>query len=265
MFVGKADRMTEMKRWLYTLIVLGATLAITTNAQETNLPPVDILLDQVLQRAKQEHANDRHFKTRYAYVRTRIKREFDGKGHVKKEETKQSRNNPVVVPTSYNPTPTVATPISQTNQPQTAASNRSFDKNDFILNKDLLKRFDFTLIKREDFNGRPCFLIDFKPTDKKLPCRNIKERFMSKAAGTVWIDEEDLVLAKTDLHLIDTVNVVGGLVGAVKKFNYTLARVRTPDGLWYADDVRWRLEGREIFSRKVMEYEETRSEVKKVR
>ena len=248
--------------------MFGATLVSPVLAQDKNLPPLADVLDKVLEKARQEHVNDQEFKAQYGYLRTRTTRELDSKGQVKKQTTKQWRNNPpAVVPTSYvRPAPSPVGSLSRANDLQTprAGEGKAFDKNDFFLNDDLLSRFEFTLIKREPVRGRDALLVHFKPANKKLPTRGLKDRVINKAAGTVWIDEEDFVLSKVDLHLTDGVNVVGGLVGAVKKFNYTCDRTRTPDGFWYADDIRWRLEGREIFSRKVMESEETRSEVKKV-
>jgi hypothetical protein len=273
-----------MRRYWRCLLAL-ATLILPASApaQETNLPTAASILQKVLETSKHEHANDRSFRTSYSYLRTRTNRELDSKGQVKKEETKQSRNNPVVRSVSFvQPAPVVAG-LVQTNadaqSPRAAVrrpearpvaatqngQNRAFEKSDFILNEDLLNRFDFTLLKREALNGRDALLIDFKPADKKLPNRNFKDRFINKAAGTIWVDEGDYMLAKIDLHLTDSVNVVGGLVGAVKKLNYSFVRERTEDGLWYPKDVRWRMEGRELLSRKILEFEETRSEVKKVK
>lgn len=273
-----------MRRYWQCLLVLATfTLPARVPAHETNLPPAASILQKVLENSKQEHANDRNFRSSYSYLRTRTNRELDSKGEVKKQETKQSRNNPVVRSVSFvqpgpvaaalvytnldaqSPRATVRRPEARPVAAAQAGQNRAFEKNDFILNEDLLNRFDFTVVKREALNGRDTLLIDFKPANKKLPNRNFKDRFINKAAGTIWVDEGDYMLAKIDLHLTDSVNVVGGLVGAVKKLNYSFVRQRTEDGLWYPADVRWRLEGRELLSRKILEFEETRSEVKKVK
>ena len=85
------------------------------------------------------------------------------------------------------------------------------------------------------------------------------------SSGRVWVDEGDWMVAKIDFHLIDSVRVIGGLVGSVKAFSFHLDRRRTPDALRCAADSKWHLEGREFFSRKILEHEEHRSDVKKVR
>ena len=141
---------------------------------------------------------------------------------------------------------------------------KAFEKGDFTLNDDLLSRFEFTLAGRETLNGRPMLILEFKPADKKLPERHIKDKFINKAAGRLWVDEADYVLAKADVHLTETVNVVGGLVGAVWKFIYTFSRERLPDGLWFTRDVDWHLEGREIIVRRSVEYHERKTGVRKV-
>src|SRR5262249_36897608 len=138
-------------------------------------------------------------------------------------------------------------------------------KSDFVLNDELFRRFDFTIVKREQINGRDTLVMDLKPTSKKMPVRSLKEKFLSKTAGTVWVEECDWNLAKGSFYLIDKVNVVGGLVGAVKSFTYAFDRSRTDDGFWYPTKVHWRLEGRELFSGKVIEYDEKRENAKRVK
>jgi hypothetical protein len=92
---------------------------------------------------------------------------------------------------------------------------KAFKKDDFALNNDLFGRFDFTVAGREVLNGRSALIVDFQPAKKNVPVRNLKDRFINKAAGRVWVDEADYKLVKADLHLTERVNVVGGLVGAV--------------------------------------------------
>jgi hypothetical protein len=120
------------------------------------------------------------------------------------------------------------------------------------------------LKKREEkINGRPMLMLEFKPAKKDLPERNIKDRFINKAAGRVWVDEADYVIAKADVYLTETVNIVGGLVGAVWKFNYSFDRERTSDGLWFTRAVDWHLEGREVILRRAIHYHEGKTGVRK--
>jgi hypothetical protein len=127
----------------------------------------------------------------------------------------------------------------------------------------LLARFEFRLIGRDAWNGRSLVVLDLKPAAKDLPARNYKDLFINRTAGRVWIDEAEAVVVKADLHLTERVSVIGGLVGAVWKFMYQFNRERTPEGLWFTRNVQWHLEGRQVFIRKVLDYLETRSDVRK--
>src|SRR3954469_4755168 len=262
-----------------TVLVLLPVGGVSQTASSTgDLPSIETVLQHVRTMAPQERGNDAAFRSRYAFVRTRTTRELDSDGKIKKEKTKESRNNPGPVP-NPNPGPTVRqiayqVPVQEsaaaehgTAAPATSQQNppKAFDKNEFVLNDDLINRFDFRVVGRDRLsNNRNAVKLQFAPKSKDLPTRNFKDRFINKAAGTVWIDEGDWLLAKVDLYLTEGVNVAGGLVGAVKKFNYRFDRDRTSDGLWYTTQVDWHLEGRELFSRKILEYEEHRSDIKKV-
>lgn len=252
---------------LAALAFLGPARAVTLDSARQT--PIQDLLRRMLARAAEEGKNDQAFKERYAYIRTKTTDELDNKGRVKKHEVKKSENIPAPAP---EPTAvSLAVPSSAAGEaaPQDSTANirqgkgRAFQKNDFPLTGDLLDRFEVTLAGRDVCDGRPLLVLDFKPASKKLPVRNFKDRFINKVAGRVWVDEAEAVVAKADLRLTEEVSVVGGLVGALKKFDYSFDRKRTPDGLWYTAGVHWRLEGREVFFSKILEYKEAKDDVRK--
>ena len=236
------------------------------------LPSVETVLQRMLERAQQEEADQEEFKQCYSYTRTRVTEYRNGEGDLKKRKAKTRVNNPTLIPVIFHPPPKVerepvaipdkSQPLSDT---QTNVRGRAFEKSDFPLNDDLLKRFDFTLSGREVINGRPTLVVDFKPVSPKPPERNIKDRFINKAAGRAWVDELEYALVKADLHLTERVNVVGGLVGAVSKFTLFLERQRTPEGLWFTRNQDWHLEGREVFIHRKVDFHEEYKHVRKVR
>src|SRR6266480_4434279 len=269
-------RFVCMKTILKTL--LGLTLVgISTRlpaqiVAKPPLPSAESVLRRVVENSEKENDNDRLFGQRYSYTRTKVTEYRDSKGELRKRELKKSANNPAVVSVANPAQPVMSKPESSRDATRSDAvtdthSNvrgKAFEKRDFTLNDDLLSRFQFTLAGREMLNGRPMLILEFKPANKKLPERHIKDEFINKAAGRLWVDEADYVLAKADVHLTETVNVVGGLVGAVWKFIYTFSRERLPDGLWFTRDVDWHLEGREIIVRRSVEYHERKTGVRKV-
>jgi hypothetical protein len=128
----------------------------------------------------------------------------------------------------------------------------------------LVARFDFTLVGRETTNGRSLLVLDFKPANKKLPVNNFKDKFINRAAGRFWVDEQDYAIARVDLHLTRKVSVFGGVIGSVWKFTYSFERERTAEGYWYAHQVDWHLEGREVIFNRIVDYHEQKFDLHKV-
>ncbi len=243
------------------------------NAGEPPLPSLDSILHRVLERVEKESENDRQFNAQYLYSRSKRTETRNSQGELKKKEEQTREHNPTIVRVAA-----PARPIEPTPQPRADAGHAqsgtnatagvhgpAFEKSDFPLNDDLLKRFRFTLLRRETLNARPTLVFDFVPAGKNLPERNLKDRFINKAAGRAWVDEADAAVVKADLHLTEKVSVVGGLVGALWKFNFKFNREHLPDGLWFTRDTDWHLEGREFFIRKYMDYHEERTDVRVAR
>jgi len=238
---------------------------------EPPLPSVATVLRRVADQTEKESDNERAFNQRYGYTRTKVTEYRNAKGDLKKREEKKIANHPSAVPVAYRAQPAGPTPEPNLGEEKSEAvtdarSNvrgKAFEKKDFSINDDLLGRFEFDLAGRKTINGRPTLMLEFKPAKKNLPERNIKDRFINKAAGRVWVDEADYVIAKADVYLTETVNVVGGLVGAVWKFNYSFDRERTSDGLWFTRAVDWHLEGREVILRRAIDYHEGKTGVRK--
>ncbi len=251
-------------------VLLAAPLPLLAESiAEPPLPSVATVLKRVARQTEKESDNDRAFNQRYGYTRTKVTEYRNAKGDLKKREEKKIANQPSAVPAVSRAQP--AGPLLEPNMSNEAVTDSStnvrgkaFEKRDFSINDDLLGRFEFDLTGRETINGRPTLLLDFKPAKKNLPERNIKDRFINKAAGRVWVDEADYVIAKADVYLTETVNVVGGLVGAVWKFNYSFDRERTLEGLWFTRAVDWHLEGREVVLRRAIDYHEGKTGVRKL-
>lgn len=242
------------------------------NNGESPLPTVQTILQRAAERAVKEDENTRAFRERYAYTRTRLTEYRNARGEIKKREEKKGENDPQQRFRVARLQPVVAKPVRsedvKPNQPvsdtHSNVRGKAFKKSDFVLNDDLIGRFEFVVAGREVVNGRPALIVDFQPVKKKVPVRNLKDKFINKAAGRVWVDEADYALVKADLHLTERVNVLGGLVGAVWKFTFEFMRERTPDGLWFIRNSNWHLEGREVFVHRTVDYREERTGVRRV-
>ena len=259
-------------KWISIHLAAVVGLGMSWSAQsETNtqppLPPVEQVIQRAIDRAQTESDNDRNFNMRYAYTRTKVKAFLNGDGTVASSETTSNTNDPVRVRARQAARAAAQAAAEKEQKPQDAKSvvhGKAFQKKDFLMNPDLLNRFNFVLVGRQTLNGRDTLVIDFKPKPGKLPERNLKERFINHAAGRVWLDEQDAQLAKADLHLTEKVDVLAGLVGSVWKFTCSINRDRTEDGLWFTRTSSWHLEGREVVIHRIVDYHDKTEDVLRI-
>jgi hypothetical protein len=266
--IGRILLASAWTAWLTT----AALPAAPPVAAPAPLPALDHVLDQVLERARVETRNEHDFKQLYAYRLVRVRDEFNAKGNLRnrKERNRNHEPDPTIEPDLSLPDPGAPAPNGFDEQDEAAAAaamqtGRAFDKSDFPLTRDLLDRFSFSLVGRDSSGDRPALILDFQPADTKQPVRQFKDRFINRAAGRVWVDEADFAIARAELRLSEPVHVVGGLVGTVRRFNLSLVRDRTAEGLWHSSTVYWRLEGRQLFARKVIEYNERMEDLRLAR
>ena len=209
-----------------------------------SLPSIDFLLQQTIARAaSMENKNDNLFDTNYQYNRVRTWEYRNGSGELKSHKEKHSIENKRLRLAANEP-----------------ASNKFKDYS--IQN--LAKRFQFTLAGRETLNGRPSVVVDFKPASDHLPVNSFAENFINKTAGRIWVDEEDFAIAQAKLHLTEQVNVLGGIIGPVSKFTFELTRLRTPEGYWFARNMDWHVEGREVWVNRIIDYHERQLNEQKI-
>jgi hypothetical protein len=256
-------RLACLSCWLLTLTVARAEDA-------PPLPDLEIVLERMIERAQLEEHNDHDFKQRYQFRTIRLREEFNAKGRVQKRKERNRLNEP---DPEAEPTMLLRATRDEAGAPmelderaaaEALTSGRAFSRADFPVDKQTLERFDFTLHGRETLGDRTVLVLDFVPAKKQPSPRGLKERLINRAAGRIWVDEQDWAVAKADLYLSEPVSVLGGVVGVLRSFTYLFQRERTEEGLWYPARVDWRLEGRQLFSNKVVVSEERKEEVRKV-
>lgn len=237
-------------------LLLGARslLADEPVASPTEPPSVASLLQRVIAQKANDPDYDRQFDARYAYERVRTFEVREGDGDLIRQEVKRLSNDPARAHTSEDDAvvPTDAR----------GRKGRAYHRRDFQLTEELLQRFQYTLAGQELVAGRPAWILDFQPAKPALPTKDLKDRFINKTAGRVWIDATEAVVVRGHFHLIDSVNVFGGLVGAVRQCNTTFERERTHAGDWYVRRFDWHLEGRKLFSKRIMDFHEERDRVR---
>ena len=91
--------------------------------------------------------------------------------------------------------------------------------------------YDFKLVGSEAVNGRQAWVIDGEPRPGFQP--HMKEaKFLPKFHGRVWIDQDDLQLAKMDVEALDTISWGLFLARFHKGSRFMLEQTRVNDEVW---------------------------------
>ena len=253
----------KMMLKLASLLALGAMTGASgaTSDEQAPLPAVETIVERAVERAQKEMENDATFKANYSFKRSKTTEYKNIRGNVTKRKEKTNLNRPS--PRALGPSADEATGNAwvSTNK---VSSDTSLHKRDLLANTNLINRFKFELQGREVINGRSAFVVDFKPASRKPPTSSLKDRCLNKAVGRVWVDETEFVIVKAEARLTEGIGVVGGLIGAVHKFNFSFGRERTDEGIWYTRLLTWHLELREVIMERVIDCVETKTEVRKV-
>lgn len=270
-----------MKIKLLGIVVLLAQAwpgAAQTNAVNSSdaepLPTMDFLAQKVTERAvNDEDKNDNLFDMNYQYTRSRVWEYRNSKGKVVSHEEKRSVENKPERIAARNARLTAANkpvpPSPPSTKEQAISETHSNIRGKALKVKDysipnLMKRFKFTLVGRDELNGRPSYVVDFVPKSKDLPVNGLADKFINKAAGRFWVDAEDYAISQAQLRLTEQVNILGGIVGSIWKFNYAFTRLRTPEGFWFARHMDWHLEGREVVFNRIVDYHEQKMDPEKI-
>lgn len=241
--------MNAYVRKFVLLVLAGGLSPLPAKTHEPEpLPSAETVLQWVLARAGQQGEPEWEFNQAYRYTHTRITEQRDGNGGLKKREERTSIWHPGL----------------ESSQTTPNTRGRAYEKRDFPPSEDLIKRFDFTVTGREVVNGRPALVLDFKPASSQPAAQNIKDRFINRIAGRVWVDETDHVLAKATMRLTEKVNVIGGLVGNVTRLEISFDRERTAEGFWFTRRSNWHLAGRELFTQRTIDFQEQKTDVQRV-
>ena len=209
-------------------------------------PTVPEILDRLVRRSAETARRDRDFEARHPFTLVRVMETRDGNGEVRKREEIAHRHEP-------------GGPVAG-EFPEAKPKGR--EPLEVTLNHELLARFRFTHIGNETVNGRDTWILDFTAAGLEPPSRSIRDRVISRLAGRVWIDVADAETARLRLELKDSVGVVGGIVGSLRRFGFSTEREQAPSGQWYTRRLEWMIEARRLLRTKQVEFREERTGVK---
>jgi hypothetical protein len=243
-------------------VCLGLTIAVVVSAlqpcsirAEAQLSAQDII-EKALARAQQAEAtSDQH---NYTYTKVSVTEELDSSGKLRERQEKvyqvyfQSGSTHVNLLEVNGHRPAPADVRKQTDndsslrqllgQPKTATG----DNRESFLTPDLVAHFDFRLLDETLLNNRSAYRIAFQPKASPVAGHRMVDRLLDRISGTLWIDSAEFEVARVDVRLGSEVDILGGMVGCLKKLAYTMIRTRVADGVWLNSFSSADLEGRKL-------------------
>jgi hypothetical protein len=102
----------------------------------------------------------------------------------------------------------------------------------------ILERYDFQTVGREDVEGRTTLVLDFRPLPGPRPLEG--DRVLRRLEGRIWVDEVDRVVARADVRSTGGVRFALGLAASLSSLGFTVEFRKVDGAVW----LPWRVESR---------------------
>jgi hypothetical protein len=115
------------------------------------------------------------------------------------------------------------------------------DERKFVM--EVADAYNFTLVGTEQVGGRDTWVIDGEPRPGFVP--HMKDaKYLTKFHGRVWIDKDDLQLARMDVECLDTITWGGFLARFHKGSRFMMEQTRVNDEVWLPRQVTAKIDVR---------------------
>jgi hypothetical protein len=241
--------------FVVALAVLAFGPGVTARAQ--NSPSADEIMQRAVARA--ESSSSRDGRPDYLYRKHTVTEQMDSKGRLKERQEKTfdvsvigglselklvQLNGQELSPAELKKEDDRE--AAERQKMTDAKPGQKGDERENFLTADLVAKYKFTLKGEKDVDGRQTYELAFEPKSPSLPIHKLTDRFLNQVAGTVWIDAQEYEISRAEIHLQGEVTLWGGMVGTLTQCNYTLARTRLPDGVWFNNFSHGYFEGRKL-------------------
>jgi hypothetical protein len=243
--------------WSEKLKVGLVVLALSALGQSGLLAQNALAADQIIQKAvaRAQNSSAKPGKGAYTYTKLTVMEELDSAGKVKEHKEKVYQVNfrdgatyaKLVEVNGHAPGQSDLKKQSEneSNARQMTGSKKS-DTRESFLTPEIVERFDFRLVGQTNLNGRATYQVGFQPKKPAPPSHHMVDRLLDRISGVVWIDAEEFEIARAELQLGSEVNLLGGVVGSLKKLVYTMTCTRIDEGLWFRTSSFGDFEGRKL-------------------
>jgi len=193
----------------------------------------------------------------YSYTKFSVTEEFNGKGKLKEKKEKLLQfesgrgrlsqlklNGRALSGAEFKRQEQAALEAHQ--QITDSKANRHEDNWEKYITPQLVAKYSFKLLAEEVVNGRSAYVLGFEPLSSNLPVTHLIDRLINRLGGKVWIDKQDFEVARAQVGLRGEVALWGGVLGNLKKCNFTVERSRVDDNVWFNTATNGEFEGRKL-------------------
>ncbi len=237
---------------LSLLFVLGGVSLAALRA-ETPLSAEDVIQKAVDHAQRAEASSG----PAYSYTKLSVTEELDAAGKVKERKEKVyqvifQEGTTRLKLLAVNGHAPAETDLKQQRENENNARQLSPSKSkrkerrENLLTPEIVARFAFNLVEKTEMNGRETYRIAFQPRKPEQAAHGVVDRLLNRISGMLWIDAQEFEIARADIQLGSEVNLVGGLVGTLRKLAYTVTRTRIADGVWFDTSSSGDFEGRKL-------------------
>ena len=249
-------RIVGLRKVRVSCAVLFALLGIGSAASYAATMSADEVIQKAVHRSQLSSKETK--KPAYTYTKVNVTEEFDSSGKVKERKEKvyevsfrdgASRLKLLEV-NGRAPADGDLKKLAENESNYRLLTGKSKaakkDNRENFLTPELVARFNFALLGQTSISGRMAYEISFRPKNPPPPTRHVLDRLLDRLSGTIWIDSEEYEIARADIQLGSEVNLLGGVIGSLKKLAYTMTRTRVADGVWFNTYSSGDFEGRKL-------------------
>jgi hypothetical protein len=201
------------------------------------------------QRRREQIIND------YTYDVNEVEERVDNKGRVKETKTRAFEvffvnGQPVQRQVAENGVAFTAKQLADEDQEvgkrvreikKKAGRKPAEDHQDLRLS-DILARYDFRALAREEVDGRAAIVMEFAPRPGK---RDLEaDHVLRHLAGRIWVDEQEREVVRAEVHNTAGLKFGLGLLASISEVDVKLQFRKIADGAWMPSRLDTRAAGR---------------------
>ncbi len=209
--------------------------------QEKPLPDIATMMQAVEAHQKASEALIKN----YIYTSNVTQTEVDGSGHPKKTETIEAdifsvagvqlrrvtkkNGKPLTPEEEKKETEHIDQAIAKAKERQAKGQPK---KRDEVSYARFLELGSFSNERRVLLHGRPTIAVDYTG-DPRARTHNPLENAIHELSGTVWVDEQDMAMARVEGHFANNFKIAGGLaIDIAKGTSFWADNTKVNDEVW---------------------------------